>query len=58
MKGKVLAGFFNKISIITIKLPWANSIVKLSEHEIQEITFLKRSKTPILNHGINWKSNF
>lgn len=58
IEDKVLAGFFNKTSLIAIKLPWANSTLKLTEHEIQEITFLKRPEMPILNHSINHQSNF
>lgn len=58
IKGKVSASFFNEKTLITIKVPWANSTLKLPEHETQEITFLKRPKMPIVNHSINKKSNF
>lgn len=44
--------------LIAVKLPWANFTLKLPEHETQEIAFLKRSKIPCLNHGINHQTNF
>lgn len=44
IRSKILAGFFNKTSLIAVKLPWANSTLKLLERELQEITFLKRPK--------------
>ena len=44
-------------SFIAIKLPWANSTLKLPEHDTGEITFLKRPKMPILNYSVNQQTN-
>lgn len=57
IKGKVLAGFFNMTSFIAIKLPRANSTLKLPEHDTREITFLKIPKMPILNYSVNQQTN-